>query len=85
MVRILKNRQEIICITFQYKDLGRHKEAISTYEDAIALKRDHTSAWNNYGLLYEELGEFNSHVVVVFLEVHYRNLHMQKCTIKQKS
>lgn len=68
-------------VLFQYKDLGQHTEAISAYEAAISLQRDHISAWNNYGLLYEELSEplwtilqFKPWLVIL----------MQKCMIKQK-
>ncbi len=41
----------------QYIDGGKHDKAIEAYESAIALKKDHINAWNNIGLLYENLSE----------------------------
>lgn len=38
----------------QYKDIGNRVEAVKSYETAIALKRDHFSAWNNLALFYED-------------------------------
>lgn len=35
--------------------MEQHDKAIAAYESAIELKKDHISAWNNLGLLYENL------------------------------
>lgn len=51
----------------QYKDTGQHKEAVLAYEAAIALKKEHISAWNNYGLLYDELGKLSSLTILVLI------------------
>lgn len=37
--------------------MSQHRDAIAAYETAIGLKMDHTSAWNNLGLLYEDLSK----------------------------
>ena len=48
-VELLYNRGKVL------HGLGRHEEAIESYQAALALKPDHGQAWTNLGLVQQEL------------------------------
>jgi hypothetical protein len=40
-----------------YGDMGRHREAIAAYREALRLKPDYAPAWNNLGVAYALSGK----------------------------
>jgi tetratricopeptide (TPR) repeat protein len=46
------------CLGNAYGNLGRHREAIEAYQEALRLKPDHANAWNNIGVAYGKLGRY---------------------------
>ena len=47
-----------ISLLLQYIDTGQYTEAIVAFKTAISLQKDHSNAWTNLGLLYENLSEY---------------------------
>ena len=43
-----------------YEVLGRHREAIEAYREALRLKPDLAGAWNNLGVAYALSGNRNA-------------------------
>ena len=61
-----------VCLFYdllQYIDMGQPGEAISALSTAISQKPEHTDAWTNLGLLYEDLSQL----------IHDIDLHVCVC------
>ena len=59
IIHILEIYNCMLCsYTLQYIDTGRHSDAIATFRAAIDQQRDHSNAWNNLALLYENLSKY---------------------------
>ncbi|MBM4299996.1 MAG: serine protease [Deltaproteobacteria bacterium] len=45
-------------LALAYSEMGRYREAIEAYREALRLKPDFADAWNNLGVSYEKMGRY---------------------------
>jgi len=52
-------------LAFAYGEMGRNREAIEAYREALRLKPDFTPAWYNLGVSYRELGRYQEAIAAL--------------------
>jgi tetratricopeptide (TPR) repeat protein len=54
-----------LCLDRTYGDLGRYREAIAVYREAVRLEPDEAAAWYNLGVDYANSGNRSAALEVV--------------------
>lgn len=66
-------------LSSQYIDTGRPGDAMSAFNTAISQQREHSNAWINLGLLYEDLSQYIYSTLIVVVYIYGISLCLVTC------
>lgn len=62
---VFRNASDVSYLSSQYIDTGRPADAVSAFNTAISQEREHSNAWINLGLLYEDLSQYTTALLLL--------------------